>query len=224
MIAQSAVSASASGATVCVSSPSADPTVGRDPEERRVQELPDRADRHRGEDEGREEHDTEERPAAPHVGDQDGQEQSEPGLEHDRGAGEQDRVQQAPMEHGVAEDRPRVVLEADERREVEALRVVDAEHDAVDERVDEEAGQDHQDRQQEQQVDGAFAARAADANASGHPGSITAERGTWTPAERSPGPRRAWRAGDRRLAPSRSPTSPAAGSVTRRRHADEHAR
>ena len=161
MIAQSAVSASASGATVSVSNPRADPTVGDDPEVRRVQELPDRADRHRGEHERREEHELEERPSALRVGDEHGQEQPEPGLEHDRGAGEQDRVQQAPMEHGVAEDRPRVVIEPHEVREVEALRVVHAEHDAVDERVDEEGGQDRQRRQEEQEVDGALAARAA---------------------------------------------------------------
>ena len=57
------------------------------------------------------------------------------------------------MEHGVAEDRARVVVEPDEAREIEALRVVQAEDDAVDERVQEEAGQDRQRRQEEQQVD-----------------------------------------------------------------------
>ena len=44
-----------------------------------------------------------------------------PGQEHDRDAGEQERVQQTPMEDGVAEDRPHVVIEPDEVREVEAL-------------------------------------------------------------------------------------------------------
>ena len=51
------------------------------------------------------------------------------------------------MEDGVAEDGMRVVVESDEVRDIEALRVMHAEHDAVDERVEEEAGEDHQDRQ-----------------------------------------------------------------------------
>ena len=67
------------------------------------------------------------------------------------------------MEDRVSEDRPGVVVEPDEVREVEALGVVQAEHDAVDERVEEEAGQDRQDRQEEQQVDRARAASGAGA-------------------------------------------------------------
>ena len=128
-----------------------------DPEVRRIQELPDHADRHRSKDDRQEEHDPEEGLSALRVGDEHGQQQPEPGLEHDGCAGEQERVHDAAMEHGVAEDRASVVVEPDEVGEVETLRVVQAEHDAVDERVDQEAGQDHQRRQQEQQVDGAVA-------------------------------------------------------------------
>ncbi len=145
--------------------PEGRPHRGRDPEVRRVEELPDRADRDRGKEEGCEEHELEERRSTLHVGDEDGEEESEPGQEHDGDAGEQERVQQAPMEDRVAEDRTRVVVEPHEVREVEALGVMQAEHDAVDERVEEEAGEDRQDRQEEEEVDGAFAARAAERSA-----------------------------------------------------------
>ena len=91
-----------------------------DPEVGREQELPDRADGDRRKHEGGEEREPKERPSPPDVGDEHGEQQPEPGLEHDRHAREQDRVQQAPMEDRVAEDRPGVVLEADESGQIEA--------------------------------------------------------------------------------------------------------
>ena len=121
-IAQSAVSASASGATVSVSNPRADPTVAAIPKNgayRNFQTAPTATGARTN---GAKNTNVKKRPPAPHVGDEDGQQQAEPRLEHDGGAGEQDRVQQAPVEHGVAEERTRVVLEADEARQVEALR------------------------------------------------------------------------------------------------------
>ena len=87
------------------------------------------------------------------------------------------------MEHGVAEDRPRIVLEPHESREVEAVGVVHAEHETVDERVDEEHGQDRQRRHEEQQVDGAFAARAPETRQAmprpGHTPPVTIIRGAF---------------------------------------------
>ena len=71
-----------------------------------------------------------------------------------------DGVQEAPVEDGVSEDRPGEVIEPDEVREIKALRVVHAQHDPVDQRVEEEDGQDRQGRPEEQQVDAAFARRA----------------------------------------------------------------
>ena len=87
------------------------------------------------------------------------------------------------MEDGVSEDRVHVVVEPNEARKLEALRVMQAEHDAVDERVEEEAGQDHQNRHEEQQVGGAFTVRPAeDGPASSQPDQdrpVPAER-AWT--------------------------------------------
>ena len=121
MIAQSAVSASASGATVCVSNPRADPTVGSIPKNgayRNFQTAPTATGARTN---GRKNANWKNVLSALRVGDEDGKEQSEPGLEHDCYAGEQDGVQQAPVEDRVAEDRTCVVIEPDEVRELEAL-------------------------------------------------------------------------------------------------------
>ena len=114
-------------------------------------------DRHWGEHERREEHEREEGLASLDVGQQGRQQEAEPGLEHDRYPGEQDRVQQAAVEDEISEDRSHVVVESDEGRQGETLRLMQAEHDSVDERVEQEPGQDDQGRREEQQVDGAVA-------------------------------------------------------------------
>ena len=114
-IAQSAVAGSASGAKVARSMPERAADRRHDAEERRVHELPDRAHRDRREDERRDEHDPEERPPAPHVRDEHGEQQAEARLEDDRGGREHERVPEALVEDRVAEQRPRVVLETDER-------------------------------------------------------------------------------------------------------------
>jgi len=49
------------------------------------------------------------------------------------------------MEDRVAEDRSGVVLQPDEGRDLKALGVMDAEHDAVHKRVEEETDQDRED-------------------------------------------------------------------------------
>ena len=49
------------------------------------------------------------------------------------------------MEHRVAEDRSGVVVKPDEGRDLEALGVMHAEHDAVHERVEEETDKDRED-------------------------------------------------------------------------------
>ena len=124
----------ASGATVSVSSPSAAPPSRRSRRTARTgtsrprRPRPGRGRTARRTRPGR-------RPSTLHVGDEHGEEQPEPRLEHHRHPGEQERVRQAPMEDGVAEDRPGVVVETDEGGELEAC-VMDAEHDAVGERVE----------------------------------------------------------------------------------------
>ena len=117
MIAQSATLASARGAKVAVSMPERRPQRRDDPEIGREQELPNRADRDRRQDEGREEREHEERPASLHVGHEEGERQPDTDLQRDRNAREQDRVQEAAMEDRVAEDRPGVVLQPDEGRD-----------------------------------------------------------------------------------------------------------
>ena len=99
-----------------MSSPSADPTVATTPKNGAYRNFQTAPTATGASTNGSEEHDPEERPAAPRVRDEHGQQQPQAGLEHDRGAGEQERVQQAPVEHGVAEDRARVVIEPDEAR------------------------------------------------------------------------------------------------------------
>ena len=157
MIAHSAVSASASGATRQRVEPEAPPTVGTIPKNgayRNFQTVPTATGARTNGAKNTTRNNV--RPA-PRLGDEHGQQEAEARLEHDRGAREHQRVQQAPMEDRVAEERVGVVLEADEGRQVEALGVMHAEHDAVDQRVDQEAGQDDEGGHEEQQVDGAFA-------------------------------------------------------------------
>ena len=161
MIAHSATSASASGANVAVSSPRAAPTVGTIPKNgasRNFQTAPTATGAITN---GRKNTPMKNDPAPSHVGDEQGEEEPEAGLQDDRRGGEQQGVRQALMEYRVAEDRPRVVLESDEGGEREALRVVDAQDDPVDERIDQEDGQDRDRRQDEQQIDAAFASGRA---------------------------------------------------------------
>ena len=93
------------------------------------------------------------------------------------------------MEHRVAEDRVRVVVEAHEARQIEPVRVVHAQDEPVEQRVQEERGEDRQRGDEEQEVDRAFATPAAE------PGSVGPDRvmcGPWQSAwgRASPGVRR----------------------------------
>ena len=77
------------------------------------------------------------------------------------------------MEHRVAEDRPCVVVEAHEARDIEPVRVVHAQDEPVEQRIQEERGEDRQRGDEEQEVDRAFATPAAEpGGAESRPGHV----------------------------------------------------
>jgi hypothetical protein len=94
-----------------------------------------------------------------HVAGQEGEPQPEPRLQNDSDAGEQQGVEQAAVEDPVTEDRPGVVLDPHELRDLEAAGLVQAQDDSVGQRVQQEPDQDHQEREHEQQVGRALANR-----------------------------------------------------------------
>ena len=115
------------------------------------------------------------------------------------------------MEDRVAEDRMGVVVEAHEAREIETLGVVHAEHDPVDERVEEEAGEERQRRAEEQEVDRAFSRASRRARARSRRAC-----GPWSLLRVSPGPsqrRERDPTGRTILAPAGGPTYPSARST-----------
>ena len=78
------------------------------------------------------------------------------------------------MEHRVAEDRPRVVLEADEAGELEAFGRVDAQDDPVDERIEQEGREQADDRQEKGEVERALpAARPRSSRCERNPSAAT---------------------------------------------------
>ena len=112
MTAHSATFGSASGATVRVSIPSAPPRVGTIPKNganRNFQTVPTATG---ASTKGAKNTNTNTVRPRRTSATSTASSRPEPRLEHDRRAGEQHRVQQAPMEHGVAEDRACVVVEA----------------------------------------------------------------------------------------------------------------
>ena len=131
-IAHRAVFGSPTGATVEVQ-PERVADRRHDPEERRVHELPDHACGDRREDERGHERGQEQGPSAPHLRDEERQEESHARLEYDGGRREDERVGEPLVEHRIAEQCPRVMLEPDGACDLEAVRPAETQVKAVDE-------------------------------------------------------------------------------------------